>query len=200
MNGEYEAALIRYEKAAEWGYEVAQANAALMYDSGLGIANNTNSTRYQLAFEYFRNSAEQKSSESLLKIGDYYYFGLGTPQSYEKAAMYYQSAGEMRSAQAIWNLGYMHQHGIGLPKDLHLAKRHFDHALAIDKDSWLAVYIALIGLGYDFAVQWFESPNSSPIVDVEWDTIMIIVLGGILSVLVIIRQAALLARQRPVVQ
>ncbi len=110
LQGEYESALLRFEKAASWGYEVAQANAGFMYDRGLGTnLNGTNATRFQMAFEYYRNSAEQKTALSYLKIGDYYYEGLGTEQSYEKASLYYQAASEMRNGQATFNLGYMHQ-------------------------------------------------------------------------------------------
>ena len=64
--------------------------------------------RYRAAFEYFRSSAEQKNAQSLLKIGDYYFDGLGIVQDLEKAAQLYQTASEMRSAQAMFNLGYMH--------------------------------------------------------------------------------------------
>src|SRR5262249_27416356 len=92
MEGDYDGALIRYEKAAEQGYELAQSNAAWMYDKGLGSFNVDPSTKFRLAFDYFRNSAEQKNPLSLLKLGDYYFYGLGTPVNYEKAVLYYQAA------------------------------------------------------------------------------------------------------------
>lgn len=106
QQGDYEGALLRYEQAAEWGYEIAQSNAAWMYDKGLGVNEQG---RYNRALEYFRESAEQKNAFSYLKIGDYYYYGHGTPVDFEKAVLYYQAASDMRNAQAMFNLGYMHQ-------------------------------------------------------------------------------------------
>jgi SEL1 protein len=50
------------------------------------------------------------------------------------------------NAQAMFNLGYMHEHGQGLPFDLHLAKRYYDQALAIDSAAKLPVKLALTSL------------------------------------------------------
>jgi TPR repeat protein len=67
-------------------------------------------------------AAEQKNPLAHQKMGDFYYYGLGTQVDQSKAAAYYRAASDLRDAQATFNLGYMHQHGIGLPRDLHLAK------------------------------------------------------------------------------
>lgn len=50
------------------------------------------------------------------------------------------------NAQAMFNLGYMHEHGQGLPLDLHLAKRYYDQALAVDPAAKLPVSLALASL------------------------------------------------------
>jgi TPR repeat protein len=60
--------------------------------------------------------------DSLVKVGDYYYHGLGDPEEdeatrLEKAAKYYQSAAESQfSALAMWNLGWMYENGVGVPQ------------------------------------------------------------------------------------
>ena len=60
--------------------------------------------------------------DSLVKVGDYYYHGLGVPEEpepvrWEKAAGYYQSAADTHmSALAMWNLGWMYENGIGVPQ------------------------------------------------------------------------------------
>ena len=103
---------MRYEIAAEQGYEIAQANAGWILDKGLANLNSASKedpARFLLAFEYYRNSAEQKNGMGHLKIGDYYYYGLGTSINMEKAAQYYQAASDMRNAQATFNVGFMHQ-------------------------------------------------------------------------------------------
>jgi hypothetical protein len=60
--------------------------------------------------------------DSLVKVGDYYYHGLGDPEEDEatrlqKAAKYYQTAAESQvSALAMWNLGWMYENGVGVPQ------------------------------------------------------------------------------------
>ena len=55
-----------------------------------------------------------------MKVGDYYYHGLGVPDEpesirWEKAAGYYQSAADTQmSALAMWNLGWMYGNGVGV--------------------------------------------------------------------------------------
>ena len=56
----------------------------------------------------------QGYSTARLKIGDYYYYGLGTEVDYQVAVNQYQIASEQMVPQAIFNLGYMHEHGLGL--------------------------------------------------------------------------------------
>lgn len=71
--------------------------------------------------------------ESVLKLGDFYYYGwAGLEPSPTKAAAYYQrAASEGRLPQALYNIGYIHEYGVGLARDLHLAKRNYDEAMAI---------------------------------------------------------------------
>jgi SEL1 protein len=74
----------------------------------------------RLALTYWTRSAAQDNVDALVKMGDYYYAGLGTedgvPQL-EKAAGCYQSAATTRfSAMAMWNLGWMHEVGKGVPQ------------------------------------------------------------------------------------
>ena len=75
----------------------------------MGTGNVSREIEYKRAFDYYRSSAEQKNANSLLKMGDYYFHGLGTEINLEKAAQFYQAASEMRNAHAMFNLGYMHQ-------------------------------------------------------------------------------------------
>jgi TPR repeat protein len=52
-----------------------------------------------------------------VKLGDYYYYGLGTQVSYEAAATQYRMASDKQGTpQAMFNLGYMYEHGEGLEK------------------------------------------------------------------------------------
>ena len=75
-----------------------------------------------MALTQWIRSAAQRNVDALVKVGDYYYHGLGVPDEpesvrWEKAAGYYQSAADTQmSALAMWNLGWMYENGIGVPQ------------------------------------------------------------------------------------
>ena len=115
-------------------------------------------------------SAYQRNVDALVKVGDYYYHGLGVSdepekQRWERAATFYQSAVDTQmSALAMWNLGWMYENGIGVPQvssypigrtpwsvhiwsqDFHLAKRNYDLALETNSEAYLPVTLSLIRL------------------------------------------------------
>jgi len=72
------------------------------------------------ALTQWTRAATQRNIDALVKVGDYYYHGLGVldePEKsrLEKAARYYQSASDTQlSALAMWNLGWMYENGIGV--------------------------------------------------------------------------------------
>ncbi len=76
----------------------------------------------RLALTQWTRSAAQNNIDALVKVGDYYYHGLGVPEEseiarWEKAAGYYRSAADTQlSALAMWNLGRMYEHGYGVPQ------------------------------------------------------------------------------------
>ena len=71
-----------------------------------------------------------------IKLGDYHYYGLGTPVDYEGSVKHYRAAAESRNAQAMFNLAYMYAHGLGLSRDYHLAKRHYDMCAETASEAW----------------------------------------------------------------
>jgi len=77
----------------------------------------------RLALTNWIRAAGQRNVDALVKVGDYYYHGLGVSSEesetarLEKAARYYQSAADTQvSALAMWNLGWMYENGIGVPQ------------------------------------------------------------------------------------
>eukprot|EP00007_Cunea_sp_BSH-02190019_P006918 CAMPEP_0174233726 /NCGR_PEP_ID=MMETSP0417-20130205/3693_1 /TAXON_ID=242541 /ORGANISM="Mayorella sp, Strain BSH-02190019" /LENGTH=942 /DNA_ID=CAMNT_0015311989 /DNA_START=155 /DNA_END=2980 /DNA_ORIENTATION=+ len=160
-------ALIRYEMASEMGFEIAQSNAAWLYD----MMGDTLSTehfaplmhafrrthpeateeeallyaRRTRALRFLYAASQQHSVEAHLRLGDYYYYGYGPLKvDHVIAASYYRRASEMRNAQATFNLGYMHEHGEGLAKDFFLAKRYYDQSAAMNPDATVPVQLMLI--------------------------------------------------------
>jgi len=157
-SGDMETAVVDYMLAAEQGFESAQANVAYILDqarprfpllSTVPFVNKKSSVAADsgLALLYWTRSAKQSNIDSLVKMGDYYFEGLGTLPDQEKAAACYQAAAESHgSAQAYWNLGWMHENGIGIEQDFHLAKRFYDQALETNKEALLPVTLALFKL------------------------------------------------------
>jgi SEL1 protein len=76
----------------------------------------------RLALMQWTRSSAQHNIDALVKVGDYYYHGLGVldePEAirWEKAAGYYRAAADTQlSALAMWNLGWMYETGRGVPQ------------------------------------------------------------------------------------
>lgn len=143
-----EQAMLYWWIAAERGIEIAQNNLAYILDQGrfpfffFHIAVSMDlletdktilrMTRFapslpsnetaRLALTHWTRSAAQRNVDALVKVGDYYYHGLGVPDEpeqtrWEKAAAFYQAAADTQmSSLAMWNLGWMYENGIGVPQ------------------------------------------------------------------------------------
>jgi len=70
-----------------------------------------------MALVYWTRSANQGDVDARVKMGDYYFNGIGTEVDHKKATACYQVAAEVElSAMAMWNLGWMHENGVGVTK------------------------------------------------------------------------------------
>eukprot|EP00762_Andalucia_godoyi_P005263 ANDGO_06828.mRNA.1 ERAD-associated E3 ubiquitin-protein ligase component HRD3A len=189
-DGDFEDALLLYEKAAELGFEVAQSNAAFMYERGLGteIMRSTDDgpmdvlsahltpeeqmraekdeQRFQRAIRrkrehWYKRSARLGNVDSLVKMGDIFYYD---HSNMDQAVFYYRKAADMHNAQALFNLGYMHENALGLPQDYHLAKRFYDLAVQSSDKAYLPVRLALWKMSWRQAldpwVSWFYGSSS----------------------------------------
>ncbi|EAU91431.2 MMS2 [Coprinopsis cinerea okayama7 len=155
-----EVAMLKWWLAAERGLEVAQNNLGYVLDQDKSILRLTrfspmtpSNDTASLALTQWIRAAGQRNIDALVKVGDYYYHGLGVSSQeseqsrLEKAARYYQSAADTQmSALAMWNLGWMYENGIGVPQDFHLAKRHYDLALETNSEAYLPVMLSLVKL------------------------------------------------------
>ncbi|KAI0272118.1 hypothetical protein BGY98DRAFT_1002630 [Russula aff. rugulosa BPL654] len=152
-------AMLKWWIAAERGHEIGQNNLAFVLDQDKDMLHRTTFANFfpsndtaKLALTQWTRSAAQNNIDALVKVGDYYYHGLGVPDEpenvrWEKAAGYYRSAADTQvSALAMWNLGWMYEHGYGVPQDFHLAKRHYDIALETNVEAYLPVMLSLFRL------------------------------------------------------
>ncbi|AEO70498.1 7e520b0f-1dc4-4cdc-b0a4-7a68af0932e5 [Thermothielavioides terrestris] len=176
-NGDTELALLEYLGAAEQGYEKAQNNVAYILDpdkSRLPLPQVL-SPRGRvsqllrdatLALIFWTRSSRQGNIDALVKMGDYYLYGIGTDADVERAVQCYTSASEYhQSAQALYNLGWMHEHGVGLDQDYHLAKRYYDAALETNEEAYLPVKLSLLKLRIKSAWNTFTHGGINSIQD-----------------------------------
>ncbi|PHH64374.1 hypothetical protein CDD80_1134 [Ophiocordyceps camponoti-rufipedis] len=156
--GDLDTALLGYLMAAEQGYEKAQTNVAYMLDplrSRMAVTGwkrraadeGSLLNNAALALIYWTRSSRQANVDALVKMGDYYFYGIGTGRDVGKAVQCYTGASDYsQSAQALYNLGWMHENGLGLTQDFHLAKRYYDHALEVNEEAYLPVTLSLLKL------------------------------------------------------
>ncbi|KAJ3280414.1 ERAD-associated protein [Borealophlyctis nickersoniae] len=81
-DGDMEGAFVRYLLAAERGYEIAQTNAAWLIDKGIYDPSKSNlfgadHDAYETALSLWNRAANQANVDARVKMGDYYYYGLG---------------------------------------------------------------------------------------------------------------------------
>jgi len=152
------------------------------------------------ALQYWSRSAPQGYSSARVRLGDYYYYGWGTPVDYSNAAAQYRQASEaQRNPQAMFNLAYMHEQGLGLKQDLHLAKRFYDMAAETSVDAKIPVALALLKLSFMTTLQSFGALDGSGNGEISllqpllafgpnWDLYLLTVLVGILGLMIYFRR------------
>ncbi|KAH3761076.1 Sel1l protein [Pelomyxa schiedti] len=198
----FDRALARYELAAEMGYEVAQSNAAWIYEHRYHD--------YTKALRYLLMSAEQHTStgqpenvlrvggasfhgDSLVRIGDYYYYGKGVNESHQTASTWYKAAAEAGNPEALFYVGWMHHFGVGLPKDLPLAKRYYDLSLVGTPSLTPVILPAILAVLIQLESSGILENIQQAIL--EHDNALLLFLFGLLALLFMLRKY-LLQRQR----
>ncbi|KAG0069736.1 ERAD-associated protein [Podila epicladia] len=168
--GDVEYAAMGYLQAAERGIEVGQSNFAWILDRELPTARyltsltspsrtalvaladsalaalGTPSRLLEMALVYWTRSANQGDVDARVKMGDYYFAGIGAEADVTKAHACYKVAADHFSAMAMWNLGWMHENGIGVTKDFHRAKYWYDRSLEMNPKAALPVNLSLFKL------------------------------------------------------
>ncbi|XP_045460134.1 protein sel-1 homolog 1 isoform X2 [Harmonia axyridis] len=192
-DGHYNEAFVQYALLAELGYEVAQSNAAFLLDRG-EVPMLSGEEALVRGLLYWGRASTQGYSAAQVKLGDYHYYGFGTPVDYEAAATHYRLASEQQhNAQAMFNLGYMHEQGLGMSRDMHLAKRLYDLAAETSSDAKVPVSLALIKLNFLFGMEMLQQSRIYQIMDLSelfssyWDLYLLTILSMILSTIIYLR-------------
>ncbi len=112
LNGDFATAMSEWAPLAEQGDVSAQYNLGLLYESGLGVAQDVVE-----AVEWYRLAADQGDASAQYNLGVIYDEGHDVPQDYAEAAKWYNLAAEQGDASAQSNLGVMYDNGRGVPHD-----------------------------------------------------------------------------------
>jgi TPR repeat protein len=97
---------------AEQGSATAQYNLGLMYDNGMGVAQD-----YAAAASWYLKAAEQGNAAAQHNLGLMYAQGQGVAQNFTAAVSWYRKAAEQGNGSAQSTLGVMYENGLGVPQD-----------------------------------------------------------------------------------
>jgi len=98
-----------FRAAAEKGEADCQFNLALMYEKGIGVAQDEKE-----AVVWYRKSAEQGNSNAQYNLGVLYENGRGCAVDFAQANQWYRKASVQGDALAIGNLGMLYLRGDGV--------------------------------------------------------------------------------------
>ena len=121
--GDYATALREWEPLAEQGNASAQFNLGVMYDNGIGVAEND-----KVAAQWYQRAAEQSDADAQYNLGVMYEYGEGVPRDDKLAAQWYQRAAEQGHAEAQYNLAQMYRLGAGVAQDHKEAAQWYQRA------------------------------------------------------------------------
>ncbi|GMF29040.1 unnamed protein product [Phytophthora fragariaefolia] len=156
-NGEFERAAVLYHEARELGYPVATSNLAFLYDQRLLRSANVASERRALKYLIWANQ-ENGDRETLVRIGDYHYYGLaGLRKDPQTAIRWYSRASAAGVNAGAYNVGHMYEFGDGVEVNLDRARRYYERILALSPSSTeiqLAIRFALCRLALR---QWLQN-------------------------------------------
>ncbi len=109
---DFVAAFKEWLPLARQGYGSAQYGVGLLYEDGLGAAQD-----YKEAAEWYRKAAEQGHALAQFNLALLYEDGHGVSQSDAEAARFYRKAAIQGIAEAQDRLGFLYQDGHGVSQD-----------------------------------------------------------------------------------
>ena len=101
-----------YRKAADQGHVNAQFSLGVMYDFGLGVAEDNAE-----AFKWYRKAADQGQVKAQFNLGMMYHFGEGVAEDKAEAFKWYRKAADQGDADAQLSLGALYDFGEGVAED-----------------------------------------------------------------------------------
>jgi TPR repeat protein len=120
---DYAEAMKWFQKAADQGNAIAEADVGVMYDNGQGVQRD-----YAEAMKWYRKAADQGNAIGQNNIGYMYEIGKGVQQDYAEAMKWFQKAADQGYAVAQYKIGSMYQLGQGAEGDYAKAAKWYRKA------------------------------------------------------------------------
>lgn len=172
-NGDWYGALHRYLEAAHVGIELAQYNAAFLFEKLKlsDVKELEHWDRYRMlseAYELYEYSAMQGHTDSLIRSADVMYL---EAKDYVMAAHTLGKAAQLRNAEGMVSLGLMHAQGLGVKRSRENAITYLQMAKVTDNEAIAPARVAMLGLEFYWMVEdmwnsvvstltWSSSENS----------------------------------------
>ncbi|KAJ8035238.1 Protein sel-1-like 3 [Holothuria leucospilota] len=116
LSTSWDVSMLYYLMAAEAGLEIAQFNLAYLCEENYeGVADRYFKRGCQWKYYEMASLSPNPNSATLLKMGEYYWYGHGGMNDTELAIGYYVAAAQNRVPEAIFNLAYISEMGIEIP-------------------------------------------------------------------------------------
>ena len=99
------------------------------------------------SLHFYQLAGQQGHVESLLKIGDYFFYDQSNKEfNLRLALQYYNRANKLNSSQAKYNLGYMYQYGYGVKRNFTRSKKLYEDINFVNKNAEIPVAFTLMNL------------------------------------------------------
>lgn len=140
--GKNSVALRYWMPLARDGNALAENNLGVMYQRGLGVAQDFQKARF-----WFEKAANQNLGEAKVNLGLLFFDGSGVPQDYEKAFTLFSSAAREKIPEALHMLGLQMYSGLGVPVDFQQAFQNFKDSalLGYPESQYMMAYIYQAG-------------------------------------------------------
>jgi len=118
--GHYATAIRAWSPLAESGLAEAQNNLGHMYEEGLGVSQN-----YQTSMAWYRRAAEQGLPEAQHNVGLLYYNGYGVQANPREAVRWFRQSANQGLDASEYMMGLAYYEGEGVELDYSEARKWF---------------------------------------------------------------------------
>lgn len=163
-SGDYATTLRLTEPLLAKGDAVAEYRMGVLYEEGLGVAQNSRAARalWMQAMPKLRRLAEQGDAPAQMVLATAHYYGRGTEQDYQQAWHWSKKAAEQGDVLAQFALGVLYEKGQGTEQSYTKARDWYQKAAeqghAGAQTNLGMLYFKGRGVPQDYfaAKEWFE--------------------------------------------